>query len=142
MKEHLINLLLEEYKQQCLFDELEKRGIQMDKICVNNRDIVLDIIGFPRDNTLQYDFDYINTGGDILNPTKKIPDNDMFCRDWLIDNFYDSIEKLKQEQRVSVTNNGLKIEEEIDENAVRAQLAQHVDWLYKEFDKYKKGETE
>ncbi len=114
----------------------------MDKICVNNRDIVLDIIGFPRDNTLQYDFDYINTGGDILNPTKKIPDNDMFCRDWLIDNFYDSIEKLKQEQRVSVTNNGLKIEEEIDENAVRAQLAQHVDWLYKEFDKYKKGETE
>lgn len=71
MKEHFINLLLEQYKQECLFEELEQKGLQFGNICVDNLAVVLDIIGFPRDNTLEYDFLYLNTGGESEKKIKK-----------------------------------------------------------------------
>lgn len=55
MKESLIKLLFEEYKQICPFNDLEKRGIEMNNVTVNNSDIVCNLIGFPKDNTLDYD---------------------------------------------------------------------------------------
>ena len=73
MKEHFINLLLEQYKQECLFEELEQKGLQFGNICVDNLAVVLDIIGFPRDNTLEYDFLYLNTGGEKREENKKNP---------------------------------------------------------------------
>jgi hypothetical protein len=55
MKESLIKLLFEDYKQICLFNDLEKRGIEMNNVIVNNSDIVYDLIGFRKDYTLDYD---------------------------------------------------------------------------------------
>ena len=82
MKSSLINLLFEEYKQICLFEELENKGLDLTRITVKNSDIVLDLIGFPKDNTLQYDINALN--GLEHNPKNgKVPDDDLFCRDWL-----------------------------------------------------------
>jgi hypothetical protein len=116
MKKHLVNLLLEEYKQQCLFDELEKKGIVLATICVNNLSIVFDIIGFPSDNSI-----------DSENQ------EDVFCRDWLTDKYFETFRTLATQQKVCVTDNGLQIESGADQETVIQQLNAYVDWLYVEF---------
>ena len=128
MKEHLVNLLLEEYKQQCLFDELQNKGIGLMDICVNNTDIVLDIIGFPKDNSTNYDF----TNG--MNDKKmKAIDDALFCRDWLTDKHFEMFSTLSNQQKVCVTDKGLQIESGADNETVRAKLLEYIEWLYGEF---------
>jgi len=141
MKNHLVNLLLEEFKQQAFFDDLEKKGLTIsDAIVVNNWDIVADIVGFPSDNTLEYDFEFINGGQ--RNENKKLPDDEMFCRDFLYDNFFDAIESIAKNQEIFVTDKGLAIKEYFQEEKIKEKLASHIDWLYETFEKYKNGELE
>lgn len=141
MKNHLVNLLFEEFKQQAFFDDLEKKGLTIsDAIVVNNWDIVADIVGFPSDNTLEYDFEFINDGQ--RNENKKLPDDEMFCRDFLYDNFFDAIESIAKNQEIFVTDKGLAIKEYFQEEKIKEKLASHIDWLYETFEKYKNGELE
>ena len=137
MKNSLTDLLYEEYKQSCLFDELEKRGIDMSNITVNNFRIVLDLIGFPRDNTDDYDFDVLN--GLPHNPNNgKKPDDNMFCDDWLWGEYVDALHSIDKVQKIVVTDKGLKIIEEDDEMYVKSKLREFIEWLYEEYARIKK----
>jgi len=141
MKKHLVNLLFEEFKQQAFFDDLEKKGLTLsDAIVVKNWEIVADIVGFPSDNTLGYDFDFMNGGQ--RNESKKLPDVEMFCRDFLYNNYYDAIESIAKNQEIFVTDTGLAIKEYFEEKKIKETLATHIDWLYETFEKYKNGELE
>lgn len=136
MKESLINLLFEEYKQFCLFNELEKKGIEMNNITVNNSDIVYDLIGFPKDNTLDYDINSMNNLPH--NPENGLEvDNNFFCRDWLYDKYYDTISSIDKVQKIEVTDKGLKMTEHDDEKLIKKRLSEFIEWLYGEHDNLK-----
>ncbi len=51
LKVHLYKLLLEQYKQESLFEDISRRGIDMFGFCVDNLEIIFDIIGFPNNTT-------------------------------------------------------------------------------------------
>lgn len=141
MKKHLVNLLLEEFKQQAFFDEMDKLGVHFSKgVIVKNWDIVLDIIGFPKDNTLEYDWDYINSSGELRDSKKQLPDDDLFCRDWLINNYCEVTNNIAKDQKIFVTDQGLRIEEYVQEEKIKDRLAEHIDWLYDEYRKFINGE--
>lgn len=137
MKDHLVNLLLEEYKQQCLFDELQNKGIGLMDVCVNNLDIVLDIIGFPKDNSIGYDFLHLNTDGTVRDEEKKIVDENLFCRDWLMEKHYEMFRTLSNQQKVCVTDKGLQIESGADSETIHAKLLEYIEWLYIEYEQFK-----
>lgn len=140
MKEHLIKLLLEQYKQECLFEELAHKGIQFGNICVDNLAVVLDIIGFPPDNTLEYDFlYYLNTGGEQREENKKIPDNERFCRDWLDEKYFEITRELFNQQKIVVTDKGLQIEKGAGLDLVLEKFSHFIDWLYEEYNKFQQG---
>ncbi|WP_440999806.1 hypothetical protein [Fodinibius sp. SL11] len=133
MRKHLVDLLFEEFKQMRFFRKLEEQGITFrDFRQINNWDIVCDIIGIPEDNTLEYDFDYINSGGEVRDESKKKPDDNMFCRDKYFGHYIETIDEVSEEQNIIATDNGLKVENEIDEEKIKKALGKHVDWLYKE----------
>ena len=135
IKPYLVDLLFEQFKQEKYFDQLEKYGIEISgDILVDVTEIIFDIIGFPRDNTLDYDIDYLNSGGDIRDETKKIPDDKMFCRDWLSFKYSEMTENLT-DQNIIATKKGLHVEEEINEKKVKAKLTELVNWYYEEFAK-------
>ena len=139
MKEHLIKLLLEQYKQECLFEELEHKGIQFGNICVDNLAVVLDIIGFPPDNTLEYDFLYLDTCGEKREENKKIPDDEMFCRDWLDEKYFEITRELFDQQKIVVTDKGLQIEKGAGLDLVLEKFNHFIDWLYEEYNKFQQG---
>ncbi|WP_156133088.1 hypothetical protein [Lacinutrix sp. Hel_I_90] len=134
MKSSLINLLFEEYKQICLFEELEQKGIDLTKITVNVSDIVFDLIGFPKDNTREYDFNVLN-GLEYNSKNGKYPDDDLCCRDWLYDEHFDTISSIEKKQKIEVTDKGLKMVEYDDEILIKKKLEAFVDWLYLEYSK-------
>lgn len=81
MKQHLVNLLLIEYLQEKFLRKIEDVGIKMDGFGnYNILNIVIDIVGFPRDNTLVYDFHYLNTGERGNDPSLKLPDEELFLQ--------------------------------------------------------------
>lgn len=132
MKSSLVNLLFEEYKQECLFEELEKKGIDLTKVTVQLIDIVLDLIGFPKDNTKDYDFNVMN-GAEHNPKLGKLPDDNLFCRDWLYNKYFDIIETIEKKQKIEVTDKGLKMVEYNDETLIKSKLSDFVDWLYLEY---------
>lgn len=132
MKDKLADLLFEEYKQDCLFSELEKKGIDLTNITVQVYDIVLDLVGFPKDNSKDYDFNALN--GLEHNPKfGKLPDDDLFSRDWLYNKYYDAIQTIEKKQKIEVTDKGLKMVEYNDEALIKSKLNDFVDWLYLEY---------
>ncbi len=132
MKDSLVNLLFEEYKQECLFGELVQRGIDLTNVTVQIYDIVLDLVGFPKDNTKDYDFNVLN--GVEHNPKLgKLPDDALCCRDWLYNKYYDIMESIEKKQKIEVTNKGLKMIEYNDEVLIKNKLSEFVDWLYLEY---------
>ncbi|MES2477986.1 MAG: hypothetical protein V4561_02800 [Bacteroidota bacterium] len=98
MKKHLLRLLLEGYKQETLFRELESKGINLSEativhlsdISINILDIVLDIVGFPADNTSAYDLNYFINKANVRNEKLKIVDKEMFCRDLYTEKYFES----------------------------------------------------
>jgi hypothetical protein len=132
MKESLIKLLFEEYKQICLFEDLEKNGINLTKITVNNSDIVFDLIGFPKNNTLDYDFNVLN--GMPHNPKNGIePDENIFSRDWLFDKYYEAIFSVNKIQKIEIKDNRLRMTELNDEKRIKEILNEFVEWLFEEY---------
>lgn len=134
MKKELIELLFEEYKQICLFDDLEEKGISMGDITVRNWDIVLSLIGFPKDNSIEYDWGHIN--GLPHDPSRgKKSDDKLFVRDWLYDPYYEIISKTEKVQTFTVTDKGLKMNEKEDEIRIKRSFSEYIDWLYLEYEK-------
>lgn len=132
MKDSLVNLLFEEYKQECLFEELEQKGIDLTKVSVQIYDIVLDLVGFPKDNTKDYDFNVLN--GAEHNPKfGELPDDALFSRDWLYNKYYDTIQTIEKKQKIEVIGKGLKMVEYSDEELIKSKLSNFVDWLYLEY---------
>jgi hypothetical protein len=50
MKNHLVNLLFEQYKLSSFVTKLSDLGVEIDHLHIDNYEIVLDIIGFPKDS--------------------------------------------------------------------------------------------
>ena len=69
---HLVDLLFEQFKQEKYFEQFEQSGIEFSsEILVDNLEIILDLIGFPEDNTLEYDLDCLNSDEVRRDKTKK-----------------------------------------------------------------------
>jgi hypothetical protein len=132
MKDSLVNLLFEEFKQICLFEELEAKGIFLNNIAVQNLNIVIDLVGFPKDNVNEYDYHSLN-GMDHNPKHGKIIDENLFIRDWLIDKFYEIVHNNEKKQKIEVTEKGLKMTEVNDEKLIRIKIGEYVDWLFKEY---------
>jgi hypothetical protein len=124
LKPHLVNLLFEEYKLSAFIWKMMDFGVNMERLDVKNHDIVLDMIGFPEDNTLEFsreDIDYDN-----------LPDN-YFCRDWLSNAFGELALRLSDNREIVLSETGLQIKEGDDEVIVRQEIADHLDWLFDEY---------
>ncbi len=133
MKEHLINLLFEEYKLSCFINKLNEIGLIMDRLNVKNHEIVMDIIGFPKDNTIEFLTEKEQDTSIRFN--RKNPPDEFFCRDWLDEPFFDVVDGLNTKQNILLTDKGLRIEEDQDESRIKLALSGYIDWLYEEFNK-------
>jgi hypothetical protein len=136
MKQHLVNLLIEEFTQKCFFDDLAIKGIDLKHICVDNFEIVLDLIGFPKVNTLEYDFQYINSR-EIRDKSKKLIDDDCFCRDKWTDKYGNVTDKLLKSYKVKLTGMGIQFGLDAYSKKVELKLSGFVDWLYSDLKKLK-----
>jgi hypothetical protein len=126
LKPHFINLLFEEYKLLSFIWKMMTYGVNMERLDVKNHDVVCDMIGFPEDNTLEFNLGEI----DYENP----PEN-FFCRDWLSNTFADLEMELSENREVLLSENGLQIKEGNDEAIVRQAISDHVEWLFTEYNK-------
>jgi hypothetical protein len=120
MKQHLVNLL---YIQSKLYEIFEEEEIDYDEDTFDNFGVVLDIIGFPKDNADEYDSD--GQLGTPYDSTKgKLMDDDLFSRDYLYQHFSEVISDSTQK----VGN---------DETLIKEQFSNFVNWLYKELENIK-----
>jgi hypothetical protein len=116
MKEHLINLLFEQFKFNCFIHQFDLLGIKFPKFEVNNNQIVLDIIGFPPNGIIE---------------SHKGPDYDTFHREGLDSYLGIIIRQMIENKEVELTNNGLHISENY-ESFVKGELAKYIEMLLKE----------
>src|SRR5690606_23349292 len=106
----LVNLLLEEYKQNCIYEDLKEKGIDIENLLIDNFEIVLDIIGFPREKTFKYDIsklDAIEIDIQTGEPMKEV----YFERNHLYYAFEDVLGSIKKVQHIEVLDSGLKLKE-------------------------------
>ncbi|MDO9254758.1 MAG: hypothetical protein Q7U54_04530 [Bacteroidales bacterium] len=133
MKQNLVKLLLEEYKQDLMIYELSQKGIDLSGIAVSNLPIILDIIGFPVEKSVINKPGHTDANIKQVILSKNITDSDYFCRDWLFDKYYEISKQLYRQQKISVTDDGLQTETGADETTVEFQIEEYIDWLYDEF---------
>lgn len=135
MKEHLVNLLYEQYKLTAFEGKLFDLGIEINSLHVNNHPIILDIIGFPKDNQKEYSkrMKEQGIGFDPQNP----PDG-FFSRDDLVDHYYKTLTQIGSDDSVVITWDGLMMAKKKDEDMVKRALTKHIDWLYRQFQKLEK----
>jgi hypothetical protein len=131
LKHHLVKLLLEEYKYDSQKGELGKLGFELSGLEVNNLAIILDIIGFPPENSFTVT-EKLDADGDRVILNKRPADEDFFCRDDLFNEYYEIADQLRKKQKVTVTENGLKIVPDIEAPEVEEILLKYIDWLYEE----------
>ena len=135
LKESLVDLLLEEYKQICLFEDLKERGIHIEETIVQICPIVFDLIGFPKEKTYKYDISKINIirqDLETLEPAEEL----YFERGYLFEQYYDVIESIKKHQHIEVVDSGLKMIEYVNLPLARKELSEFVDWLYVAFNNF------
>ena len=118
MREHLINLLFEEFKQYRLVDYLDKvtrNALTGARTSINS--IVIDMMGFPKD---EHPFGYRGP-----NIRASVEEETAFKLLDLAENYPQQIEA-----------EDISINAEV-EQAVKAALSEHTDWLYQEYEAYK-----
>ena len=137
MKEHLIEILYTGFRINHLLEELEEKGIQIDfnGLDSSNWDIVVDIIGFPKDNSTEILTEYYKNQEES-NDDPFIGNDDLFCRDWLMNDYFERLESLKKEQDIYFKDDLLKTKIRHNEKAIKSVLSEHIDWLKIEFEKY------
>lgn len=79
------------YKAICIKEEqLEKLNLKLDfRWDESVSDIALDLIGFPKDNVLEFDHYYQMDQSRTPDPKLRTDYENKFCRDWLDDEIYD-----------------------------------------------------
>lgn len=137
MDKHLVEILYTGYRISFLLEELEEKGIQIDfdKLDTSNWDVVVDIVGFPKDNSAEIFMDHYKNE-DNTNEDPFEDNSELFCRDWLFNDYYDRIDSLKKEQDIYFKNDLLKTKVRHNELEVKKVLLQHLNWLKKEYIKY------
>jgi len=138
MKEHLVNLLYEQYKLTAFEGKLFDLGLEINGLQVNNHAIVLDIIGFPKDNQKEYRKRMREQGKPISLVPQNPPDG-FFSRDGLEEHYYKTLAQIGSDDSVVITWDGLVMKKKEDEDMVKRALTKHIDWLYKEFKKLEKA---
>ena len=116
MKEHLINLLYEQFKFTCFIHHFNSIGIKISQFELNNNQLVLDIIGFPHNGIVESDIG---------------PDYDTYNRKQLDDYLEGIISRMAEDKEAILTNRGLNISEDY-ESSVKAELAKYIDMLLRE----------
>src|SRR5690606_32363317 len=137
MREHLSPLLLEQFKLECWINALDKLGIQIDGQYCNNLDIILSIIGFPPDNSREYDLDFDDPEQDIRDPTKKVIDRNWLCRHYLIEPYYELADQLSDQKEIVVSQKGLTLKNKMNDTGIDERIEQYINWLYKQYEEYK-----
>jgi hypothetical protein len=130
MKKHLVNLLLEQFKQDYLVSRLDELGIEMQVPSVDITPIVYDLVGLPADNTADYCHPSLE-GTPNANGKKKY-DEEYCSREWLIDKYYESISPILKEVDIKAMSKGLTFVISTQEEEVREILSTFVDWLYEQ----------
>lgn len=135
MKTHLIEILYTEFRINRLLDELEEKGIQIDfnGLDFANWDIVVDIIGFPKDNSVEIFTEFRNKEESNDDPCDF---GEMFCRDWLMNDYFDRLKSLEKEQDIYFEDELLKTKTRYNEKAIKTALSEHIDWLKDEYEKH------
>jgi hypothetical protein len=125
MRKHLVDLLYEEYKQKVFFKKVEASGLVFsDFELVDNWSIVLDFIGFPKENEEQLGYSIPNDA------------DTFFSRTLLYKKYVMVLEEIDSEKNMVVSEEGLiKISGKIDAELVKGRLASYVDWLFDEYEK-------
>lgn len=137
MKNHLVNLLFEEFKLFELANKLGAIGIDANDLFGNFKiaTIVFDMIGIPEDNSAYYSE---STSGEFKtikgqHIKLKAIDEDYCCRDWLDEKLYDVFTE-EDNRSVQLSKEGYFLND-IDEKAVKDRLGNYVDWLYSQVNK-------
>ena len=138
LKELLVKILLAQYVQERTFLELEKRGAYFGNLLVKNMEIVFDAVGFPEDNSHEYDYRF-ELGGP-RDESKKLIDDNCFASDWLEDYYHELTTDVIAEKSIVVTDEGFDITDASNLHIVSEKLGMYVDWLYEQYDLYKRGE--
>jgi|GEM_PF-6041996 len=79
MKKHLVNLLFEQYKLTSFVGKLSDLGVEIDNLRINNHEIVLDFIGFPKDDQ-EEQFNRLEAIKALASYDVKNPPDGFFCR--------------------------------------------------------------
>jgi hypothetical protein len=137
MKKHLVSLLMLEYLHLKMTEKVERSGfIKIEWIA--NYDIwsiVVDMVGFPKDNTPISEF--------FQNSLKVDADNDeMFCRDWLMKEWFRVCRERMPEPEIIFNHTGLCLADKESEAFYKGVIGGYVDWLYKEFNDWNKQWTD
>ncbi len=138
LKALLVKILVAQYNQEVAFAEVEKKGVFVYRLLVKNMDIVFGVVGFPEDNTDEYDFRF--EMGAPRDNSKKVIDDDCFAKEWLEDYYHEITQELFDEKNLVVTPTGIDVSEGANTEIVSEKLGEYIDWLYEEYDKYKNGE--
>jgi len=136
MKKHLINLLFEQYKLATFTGQLSDLGIELTNLLVNNYDVVLDIIGFPKDD--QPDPERLEARKALPDFDPKNPADGFFSREDLYDRFLLLTAKIEITENILLTAKGLTIKPE-HEVLVKEKLAGYISWLYLQFEVMKQN---
>jgi hypothetical protein len=96
MKEHLVDLLFEQCRHDLLIDQLEDLGFGLDKLRVNNWDIVAAIIGIFPDKE---EMNWADVHFDLENPPEEPENSDdyVISYDLLYDEFYELYKVISME---------------------------------------------
>lgn len=124
-KENIIELLFVDFRVRFFLDSFEDKGISIDYergLDYAVWDVVLDIIGFPKDNTIEY-----------FKKDREI-DEKYFSRDWLQDNLFKRLEEINNDQDIFFDNNLLKTKTKYNPETVKKVLYEYVDWLLLEYE--------
>ncbi|MBU1821621.1 MAG: hypothetical protein KKG00_08945 [Bacteroidetes bacterium] len=130
MKNHLVNLLLEQFKQDYLVSRLDELGIEMQVASVDIVPIVFDIVGLPADNTADYYHAYEEGMPGTVG--KKKFDSDYCSRQWLLERYHETVTPLLKKVRIAAVSRGLTFSDAREEEKVVATLADYVEWLYEQ----------
>ncbi|CAN5482684.1 hypothetical protein BH09BAC6_BH09BAC6_01800 [soil metagenome] len=137
MKKHLVNLLFEQYKLTSFVGKLSDLGVEMDNLYINNYEIILDIIGFPKD-TQEEQFKRLEAIKALTSFDVKNPPDGYFSRDDLYERYLTTLVNLHADDSLVLTRDGLIMKKQEDEDTVKQTLAKHIDWLYHQYESTRK----
>jgi len=133
MKKHLVNLLFEQYKLTSFVCKLSDLGVEMDNLHIHNYEIVLDIIGFPKDDEEQQLKRLQAFKALTSYDVKNLPDG-LFSREDLYERYLTTLINLGADDSLVLIRDGLIMKKQEDEHTVKQALAKHIDWLYHQYE--------